>query len=215
MRILLLKFFYPCLALSAFINPMLGIFAFAFISIIRPECFTWGGSSIKHVFPMTLLCLVLSIVFKKQITKELFKSSYIIYFVFFYLFLFISTYLSDYTYISTSQRQLSFEFVNNILVICVYCMALFCMLSDESSTSRFITFIVGCFLFMALWGIEQRIHGNMLVEGLFGNAIGDRCAITGIFVLYFPLAIYCFETASKINIIRKYIGLGGGLFFLR
>lgn len=70
------------------------------------------------------------------------------------------------------------------------------------------------FLFMALWGIDQRLSGNMLIEGLFGEAIKDRCAITGVFVLVFPLGLYNYNYPYKGKWFWKYSGLASSTLFL-
>lgn len=212
MRVLFLKLFYPLLSLSSFINPFYGVLNYAFITVIRPESMTWGGSIVKNVSYMAIVCLVLASLFKRVIRGATLKKGFFIAFGLFYLSLYYATIQSPITSISTEHHQYTMNFVRQILIIFVYCLCMYNIVSrDFNRVLVFINALMLMFLFMGLWGIEQRLQGNMLVEGLFGSAIKDRCAITGIFILIFPLGLYNFNYPYKGMPIWKYCGLGSSL----
>lgn len=215
MRVLFLKLFYPLLALSSFINPFYGVLNYAFISIIRPESLTWGGAQVKNVSFFAISCLLVASVIKSSIRLTTLRNGFFISFALFYLFLLFVTVQSPLTYVTESQHQLTMSFVRVILIIFAYCLCLYNIVRhDLNRVLIYINALMLMFLFMALWGIDQRLNGNMLIEGLFGEAIKDRCAITGVFVLVFPLGLYNYNYPYKGKWFWKYSGLASSFLFL-
>lgn len=214
MRVLFLNLFYPLLALSSFINPFYGVLNYAFISVIRPESLTWGGSQVKSVSFMAIACLLLASVIKGSIRLATLRKGFFISFGLFYLFLLFATVQSPITYITESHHILSMSFMNQILIMFVYCLCLYSIIKhDQNRVFIYINTLMLMFLFMALWGINQRLSGNILIEGLFGHAIIDRCAITGVFVLIFPLGLYNYNYPYEGKWFWKYCGLFSSLLF--
>jgi len=203
MRVLFLKIFYAVAPFSSFIDPFYGVLLYTFISVIRPEQLTWGGTIISGVFYITIICLFLSSVLKKQIGLNLLRYGFIFSFCLYVGFLYLSTYVSPYTI--PGEYQGGMEYMRGILQILLFCVCMFGIL--EKRPYEKMRFLIHCilffFLFMGVWGIDQHLRGNELVEGLFGQAIIDRCAICGVFTLYLPLAVWviCKNTGWK-----KYFG---------
>lgn len=212
MRVIFLKLLYPVLALLSFKNPMIGLLNYVFISVIRPESLTWGMPRVKYVSLLAISCLFIASIIKKKFKFIILAKPFFFFFLLFYLLLLLSTYLSPFTYITMLHRQLTFSYMDQILIIFVFCACMYSIINhNEKYLTIYITFALSCFFFMGFWGIQQRLHGNMLIEGLFGNAIGDRCAITGIFVLVTPLAWFNFKYPLGTGRLKRYNKIIGGL----
>lgn len=198
MRVTILQIIFPLLALTSFINPFYGVIYYSFISVIRPEQLTYGNNRIPAVFATAILCLVLSCVLKKENLLNAVRQNFFIYFCCFITALYISTYSSGYT--DFSERQGSIYYLHQLPQILAFCICLFAVLTrlDENQFQIYLKAIVFFFLFMGVWGIEQYFRGNTIVERLFGSAITDRCAITGVYILYFPLAVYFAQKKEKV-----------------
>ncbi len=208
MRILLLKFLYPILALASFINPIYGLNNYAFVTIIRPESLMWGGNSISNISLMAIVCLLFSALFRGKIKLSIFNYPFFISLALFCGFFCLSTYISLF---SDSD---SFQYLKQILVIFIYCCSIYWLLDDENKIEKYLNNLFLFFLFMAVWGVQQRMLGNTLIEGLFGHYITDRCTITGVYVLVFPVALYKFLHPRHDAKYKKIIGLVGSVFFL-
>ncbi|MFZ3207952.1 MAG: O-antigen ligase family protein [Geobacteraceae bacterium] len=204
MRILLLKIIFPLLAFTSFINPFYGIINYTFISVIRPEQLTYGIPSIANVFAIAIALLFTASLIKGERLLDSLKTSYFKYYLGFIIAIYISTLISPYT--DYSETNGSIYHLNFIPQTMVFCLCLYAVLLrlKEKEIQKYLILKVFFFLFMAVWGIQQYTRGNTLVEGLFGTAIIDRCAITGVFVLYLPLSIYFIKKQERL---QKYFGV--------
>lgn len=210
MRILLLKVFYTIAPFSSFIDPFYGLLLYVFISIIRPESLTWGGNVIGGVFYITTICLFLACIIKRQITPSLLAYKFILFFCLYVGMLYLSTYISPYTIPGEAQGGL--DYMKGILQILIVCVCMFGVLRNqgEEKIRLLIHWVMVFFLLMAIWGLDQHRRGNELVEGLFGHAIIDRCAICGVFTLYIPLSLWL--ARQKIRW-KKILGWACGIFY--
>jgi O-antigen ligase len=210
MRVLLLKFLLPALALLALANPIYGLAYYAFISVIRPEQLTHGVTSISGVFAIAIIALIISCLLHKEPIIAALREKHFLLFVAFILAFYYSTLSSSYT--NLSEPQGSLYYLNQLPQILMFCLCMYAVLSkrDEQAFLKYLKFLHSLFLIMALWGIEQWLRGNTLVENLFGTAVVDRCAITGVFILNLPLAIY-FSKSS--NARTKVMGIAGIMAF--
>lgn len=190
MRVLFLQILYPLLALSSFINPFYGVINYIFISVIRPEQLTYGISSVSNVFSIAIASLFIASLIKGERILDSLKTGYFKCYLAFIIAIYISTLTSSYT--DFSERNGSIYYLNIMPQMMVFCLCLYAVLLrlKEKELQQYLMLKVFFFLFMALWGIQQYTRGNTIVEALFGTAIIDRCAITGVFVLYLPLSIY-------------------------
>ena len=190
MRIFLLKIFYTIAPFFSFIDPFYGLLFYFFISVIRPESLTWGGNVIGGVFYLATICLLLSCIIKRQITSSLFVNKYILFFCLYVGMLYLSTYISPYTI--AGEDDVGLNYMKGILQILIVCVCMFGILhnQEEDKIHLIIHWMLLFFFIMALWGLDQHRRGNELVEGLFGHAVIDRCAICGVFTLYIPLALW-------------------------
>ena len=185
MRVIALKLFYYSLLLISLFVPQVGVYFYQFISIIRPEQLTHGVSQISGLFAISIISIYISFIFKKRINIACFYSNGLFFVILFISSLFISTYLSPYT---VDSGLLNYTFLFSLIQIYLFLVILNTYI-NEKNIKYFILFELILFFLMALWGIQQRFHGNILVENLFGTSIRDRCAITAIFVLVLPLSL--------------------------
>ncbi|MDD2898182.1 MAG: O-antigen ligase family protein [Desulfuromonadaceae bacterium] len=199
MRIVFLKILYPLLALSSFINPFYGVIYYTFISVIRPEQLTYGTSSISGIFAIAIVSLFVASLVKGESLLASLKTAFFKNYFGFIGALCISTLISPYTDFTESMG--SIYYLSTILQVMVFCLCLYAVLLRlvDIEIQRYVKLTVAFFLFMALWGVDQNIRGNALVEGLFGTSIIDRCAITGVFVLYLPVSIYFINKKDRIQ----------------
>ena len=195
MRILFLTVLYYSFALSSFINPFYGVIGYTFISVIRPEQLTWGNSSINNVFAVAILSLVLSCIVRNEKLLAAVKQPFFICFVLFMVSFYFVTLTSSYTLFGESRG--SIYYLSQLPQILCFCVCMFAVLSrlDSSQFQKYIITMLCFFTFMGVWGIDQSLRGNVGVEGLFGY---DRCAVTGVFVLYLPVAYYIVNSQKSL-----------------
>ncbi len=205
MRIVFLYGVYLLLSCLSVRNPVWGIFYYTGISIIRPEMLTWGGTAIKHLFPIAQGAIILSSFFtgtfnvNKILTKE---------FICFGLFiagLYVSTWFSPY------YNPMSSRYNFQLVLIFILCAFMKMNLFDAKKIRNYYFVIICCLSFIGLWGVLQSIQGNPDLRGLFGSFVPDRCAICGVFVLYLPLAFY--KIIASRNVLDIGIGVFIGLLF--
>lgn len=208
MRVLFLKIFYPVLALTSFIDPINGLINYAFITIIRPETLMWGGHEIAKLSVLAMACLLLSSLMKGKVSPGLLKKNFFLSMALFCGFFYLSTYSSFFS------DEMSFRYLRQVLLIFIYCCCLYWILNDAGKVEKYLNFLFFFFLFMALWGTEQKFRGNTLIEGLFGTYITDRCSITGVYVLVLPIALFKFSHPREGHRFDKIFGLIGSIFFL-
>lgn len=175
------------IALSSFVNPLYGVIAYTFISIIRPEQLTWGNASINNVFALTIISLVVSSVVRNEKLLFAVKQPLFVCFILFTINFYLSTLTSRYTVFSDPRG--SIYYLNQYPQILCFCICLYAVLSrlDSNQFQNYIIISISFITFMGLWGILQSSGGNVGVEGMFGY---DRCAVTAVFVLYLPIAYY-------------------------
>jgi len=199
MRILFLTLLYYVFALSSFVNPFYGVIGYTFISIIRPEQLTWGSSTIKHVFAVSILSLIISSIVKNEKLLFTIKQPFFVCFILFTAGSYITTLTSNYTIFG--QARGSFYYLNLHLQILLFCICLYAILCrlDYNNINNYIIITLSFITFMGIWGIDQNYRGNDNVEGLFGY---DRCAVTSVFVLYLPIAY--FLVVNKKSLLRLF-----------
>ena len=211
MRVVILKVLYPLLAFTTFINPFYGIIYYTFISVVRPEQLTYGNHNISGVFALAISTLFLSCFIKREKLIVSVTEGYFVYFILFVVGLTLSTLLSPYT--DFSERKGSIYYLQQFPQILLFCICLHAVLLRlvDTQIQNYIVILVAFFLFMGVWAIDQYFRGNELIEQLFGTSITDRCAITGVFILYFPLAVYF--TKKKTNLLKLFGFMGIVVFF--
>ncbi|GFO53876.1 exopolysaccharide biosynthesis protein [Geomonas sp. Red276] len=190
MRVLILKFLLPLLSLAAFLEPYWGAVYYSFISVIRPEQLTYGNTAISGVFAAAISCLFLSCLIYKENLLAVLRQGFFQCFLVFLAALYVSTYMSPFTDFLAPKG--SIYYLKQMPQVLVFCGCLYAILIRRGAAgfNLYLKLLVFFFLFMGLWGIDQHLRGNVLVERLFGSSITDRCAVTGIYILYLPLAVY-------------------------
>lgn len=181
-------------ALSSFINPYYGMVGYTFISLIRPEQLTWGSSRISNVFAVSIVCLAISSLIRKEKILHAIKQPFFVWFVLFVSGSYYTTIISEYTVYNEVKG--SFYYLNQLPQILCFCICMFCIISrltDKQFEQYIITTLVFV-TFMGIWGIDQNSRGNIGVEGLFGY---DRCAVTSVFVMYLPLAYFFIDNKAR------------------
>lgn len=193
MRLLALTLVYYILPFASFANTYYGIVFYTFISVIRPEQLTWGIIYIKNTFLIAIITLLASCVVQNEKLVASIKQPFFIYFFLFTFNIYITTLISSYTIYDEAYG--SFYYLKQMPQILCFCLCLYAVLSrlNAQQIDRYLLITLSFVTFMGLWGIQQFIGGNVGVEGLFGY---DRCAVTSVFVLYLPLAVYFFKKKS-------------------
>jgi O-antigen ligase len=211
MRIALLKIIFPVLSIISILNPFYGILNYTFISIVRPEQLTHGTPAVGGVFALAIVCLLISCILHKEKIFKIFYDKFFLCFVLFIGFLAISTYVSPYT--DFNEDKGSIYYLNQYPQIYIFCLCLYAVLkrSTQKDFTLYIIILVSLFSFMGMWAIEQYFRGNVLIENLFGTAIIDRCAITAVYVLYFPLSLFLYNRNKGLE---KLAYLGCAIIFV-
>ncbi|ADW16533.1 O-antigen polymerase [Desulfobulbus propionicus DSM 2032] len=211
MRVILLKILFPILSLFSFVNPFYGVINYTFISVIRPEQLTYGSPIIGNVFALAIGCLFIACITKKEKLIFAISNKFFVSFLLFVIFLYVSTYFSPFT--DFTETRGSIYYLQQFPQIFVFCLCLYAVLTrlTKKEVQFYLYILTFLFLFMGLWGIEQYFRGNTLVENLFGTAIVDRCGITAVFILYFPISLYLFISNKGF---KKIFGLISSITFM-
>ena len=68
------------------------------------------------------------------------------------------------------------------------------------------------YVLLAIWGIQQKLGGNVRMEGLGGTQLPDVNSLASVYILYFPLTYY--SVFSKKKWVKLYIAIPSFVIFV-
>jgi O-antigen ligase len=164
-------------------RPLLGMIIYLGATIIRPEMLFWGGKTGSYVFIVYYIAIVAGIFLREGfgrigqvVQRETLLLAWLL------VAVFISIVLAQYPIFR------GFYYVFELMKAFGICAILYLLVNDFDDFRRIQSVLLGCFAFLAVWGIDQHFRGNERLEGLGGSAWGDSNGVAATFILFLPVA---------------------------
>lgn len=185
MREILLYLSLPVLALWILRSPFVGLALYTGANIVRPEMLFWGGAQGAVVFKTFIGATIFSVLINRgKRLSNVFMCKEFRLILSIGLALLVSLVFSPYP---THPR--AYELLAEFFKLGVLSWLLLELVDDESLILRYQNIVLGCFVALGAWGIDQRFRGNDRLEGLGGTAFGDSNTVAAAFVLVLPLGL--------------------------
>ncbi len=169
--------------------------------------FFWGGDtgakSLFLVFAVTFAGVVFN--YNKRPTKSFLIRETIL-LLWLYGAILVSIVLSKY------NIDRAFTYAHEIGKLFLFCCLMILTIDNKKKVQVYEMFMIACFVFLGLWGIDQHFRGNERLEGLGGHAFPDTNGIAAVFVLFLPVALNLVINGK--NNINKAGGLVSGLIII-
>ncbi len=173
-------------------RPLGALIIYLGATVIRPEMLFWGGTSGSYVFMVFYLTLLVGLFLKGDLLQvgKLMQREFLL-----LLWMLGAILLS----IQLAQYPVyrNYYYFFELLKGFGLCAALYLLVKDFDDFKRIQFTLLGCFTFMAVWGIDQHFRGNDRLEGLGGSAWGDSNGVAAIFILFLPAALTLAITAKS------------------
>lgn len=165
-------------------RPLLGMLIYLGATIVRPEMLFWGGRTGSYVFMVYYIAIFTGMFLRgdfgkigQAVQRETLLMIWLLGAVF------LSVVLAQY------PVYFGYYFVFELLKIFGICVLLFLLVNEFEDFKRIQSVLLGCFAFMAVWGIDQHFRGNERLEGLGGRSWGDSNGVAAMFILFLPVAL--------------------------
>jgi len=165
-------------------RPFWGIAIYLGATIVRPEMLFWGGSTGSYVFMVYYIAIVVGIFLHdgfgkigQAVRRETLLLAWLL------SAIFLSVVLAQYPIFR------GYYYVFELLKAFGICAILYLLVNDFEDFRRIQNVLLGCFAFLAVWGIDQHFRGNERLEGLGGSAWGDSNGVAAMFILFLPVAL--------------------------
>lgn len=165
-------------------RPLLGIIIYLGATIIRPEMLFWGSSTGSYVFMVYYIAIVVGIFLQDgfgKIGQAMRRETLLLTWLLGAIFL--SVVLAQYPIFR------GYYYVFELLKGFGICVLLYLLVNTLEDYKTVQNVLLGCFAFLAVWGIDQHFRGNERLEGLGGSAWGDSNGVAAMFILFLPVAI--------------------------
>jgi|GEM_PF-2230803 len=165
-------------------RPFWGMVIYLGASVVRPEMLFWGGIQGSYVFKAYYLLILFGMLLHHDFKKVGLAARR--------EFL-LMVWLAGAIVISIMSAQYpvyrDYYYVIELLKGFGICALLFILINDFEEIRTIQNVLLGCFAFMAVWGIDQHLRGNERLEGLGGSAWGDSNGVAAMFILILPVAL--------------------------
>lgn len=165
-------------------RPFWGIAIYLGANIVRPEMLFWGSSRGSYVFMVYYIAIVVGIFLHngfgkicQAVQRETLLLAWLL------AAIFLSVVLAQYPIFR------GYYYVFELLKAFGICAILYLLINDFEDFRRIQNVLLGCFAFLAVWGIDQHFRGNERLEGLGGSAWGDSNGVAAMFILFLPVAL--------------------------
>lgn len=165
-------------------RPLWGMAIYLGATIIRPEMLFWGSKAGSYVFMVyyatTFIGMFLQGNFGRigqAVRRETMLMCWLLGAIL------LSVMLAQYPIFR------GYYYVFELFKTFGICTFLYLLVNDLEDFRKIQVVLLGCFAFMAVWGIDQHFRGNERLEGLGGSAWGDSNGVAATFILFLPVAI--------------------------
>jgi len=175
-------------------EPYWGICFYALIVYIRPETISYNQLLPLHIAQTTAIITFVSYLLHKGDEKHCpVFNNILIPFAFFVIWAFIGVYFSP---ISRDGLRWAYALLN-ILIICFLMTQL---LSTEKKIQIFILSNLAGIIFLAIWGIDQYLRGNLRMDFIGGRYWGSN-ELAATMGSLFPFILY--KACGKLTFFKK------------
>lgn len=173
-------------------RPFWGMLIYLGANIVRPEMLFWGGRGGSYVF-MVYYVLILVGMFLQHDFKRIGLVMQREFLLMMWLAgaILLSIMLAQYPVFR------GYYYVYELLKGFGICALLYLLVTNFKDISTLQNAMLGCFAFMAVWGIDQHLRGNDRLEGLGGSAWGDSNGVAAMFILILPVALAKMYTSEN------------------
>lgn len=165
-------------------RPLLGMIIYLAATIVRPEMLFWGNSTGSYIFMVYYIAIIVGIFLESgfgriglAVQRETLLLAWLL------MAIFLSVVLAQYPIFR------GYYYVYDLLKAFGICAILYLLVNDFEDFRKIQSVLLGCFAFMAVWGIDQHFRGNDRLEGLGGSAWGDSNGVAAMFILFLPVAL--------------------------
>ena len=165
-------------------RPLLGMIIYLGANIVRPEMLFWGGGSGSYIFMLYYALTLVGMYFQNDFRNinRIARREFML-LVWLLAAILVSVVLAQYPIFR------GYYYVLEILKGFGICALLYILINDFEDIKTVQNVLLGCFFFLAIWGIDQHLRGNERLEGLGGGAWGDSNGVAAIFILFLPIAL--------------------------
>lgn len=165
-------------------RPLFGMAIYLGATIVRPEMLFWGSKSGSYVFMVYYVTTFIGMFLQgnfgrigQAVRRETMLMCWLLGAIL------LSVILAQYPIFRGNYYV--FELFKTFGI----CTFLYLLVNDLEDFRKIQVVLLGCFAFMAVWGIDQHFRGNERLEGLGGSAWGDSNGVAATFILFLPVAI--------------------------
>ncbi len=166
-------------------RPLLGMAIYLGATVVRPEMIFWGSKTGSYVFMVYYITTFVGMLLRGDfVTRfgQAFRKETVL-----MIWLFGAILLS----VMMAQYEIfrGYYYVFEFFKTFGICVFLFLLVNDLDDFRKIQSVMIGCFSFVAVWGIDQHFRGNERLEGLGGSAWGDSNGVAATFILFMPVAL--------------------------
>lgn len=165
-------------------RPLWGMVIYLGATVVRPEMLFWGGRTGSYVFMVYFVTTFVGLFLRGDLLKigqAVQRETALM--VWFLGAVLLSVALAQY------PVYRGYYYVFELLKVFGICVFLYLLVNEFEDFKRIQSVLLGCFAFMAVWGIDQHFRGNERLEGLGGSAWGDSNGVAAMFILFLPVGL--------------------------
>jgi O-antigen ligase len=175
-----------------FVDPFYGIVHYSLINILRPEQLLWGGGVGRIYLGAQAAIFVAWLVNRKKLTPEYTAASIQIKAMVAFAFG-----MTIATIFAIAPKDLSWFWTSAFYKTVLFCyMMTKCVNKAKKLDLYYAPFLVW-FMLLQVWGIQQKLGGNVRMEGIGGDQLSNVNDLSSVAVMYFPMAYYALYNTKR------------------
>lgn len=201
-QLFLMALFWGALPIILVTDPFYGILEYTFINIIRPEQLLWSGAyGVGRIFyAVQVTCFTSWLIHRKKLTPEYTPTPLQV-----KLMVIIAIGMIISTSFAIAPKGLSWRWTSQFMKVTLFCFVMSKSINTTKKLERYYVVSLVWFMLLEIWGIQQKLGGNVRMEGIGGVQLSDVNDLSSVVVLYFPMAYYSMFSRKKW--IRLFVGI--------
>lgn len=183
-----------------YVDPFYGIVHYSLINILRPEQLLWGGG-VGRIFLGAQLAIFTAWVIKRDdLTPEYTPLSKQL-----KLMIVVAIGMTFSTIFAISSKELSWYWTSLFYKTTLFCFLMSkCINTAKKLELYYVPFLIW-FMLLQIWGIQQKLGGNVRMEGIGGDQLSNVNDLASVAVMFFPMTYYSLYSTKKW--IRVFVGV--------
>ena len=192
-----------------YIDPFYGVLMYTFMNIVRPEQLAWGDRDFagRIFLVVQLACFTSWFMNREKLTPEDTPLSLQIKLM---LFLIVAIHISGFFGITEPEVQAKWS--EQFMKMTLFCFVMSKAINTARKVEIYYVVAIFWFMFLEVWGIFQKLGGNVYMENIGGDQLSNRNDLSSVIVLFFPMAYYSIYSRKKW--IRLALGIPGTILFI-